>query len=640
MQLSCACVVLFCGSLYGQVKNSADSIESLLQHPQNDSVKQRLLIELGNAYLSIKPKQAITCYEKAYAFSYQPVSKSDNNKAMAAAKLIFLYQTNGDSLRAARWVDSCLNLAGKVKDADVLARVYLSIADFYSMAEQYEDAILISQKMIKIFDSAGLAGKMGMAYVSMGNMYFKMEQDEKAATYYKKAISLTDKNRYPHNTYDDNSYIADAAYTCLTQVYFELGKYDSALYYCETGYSNVVSNNDVDRQCTLLELKAVILQQLKRYAESLLPARQAVDIAFKHDIGYQLYAACSALAKAYAHTGGKDSALHYAQLCNDFAEKNIVNKEDWIDVYETWSDVYEGIGDYKNAMLYKEKEMEAYKSYRDNEVNKAINRAEISFETKRKEQEISNLNELAKRQRTIQVSIGAALVFTLVAAIGFWLSYRNKKKAAAILEQSNREKEVFLKEIHHRVKNNLQIISSLLYLQFKDNKDAKMIAALQQAQQRIKSMALVHNKLYEKQDVVHVYLKEYINDLAAGIIASNNPEGKNINVSVTEDGEMALSLDTSVSIGLILNELITNSCKYAFAGKAEGNINITLEQNNNRFKLHIADDGTGLPEGYEKKNSMGVRLVKNLARQLGGEASFSSANGTAVTILFTETAAA
>lgn len=632
--------MLFCGPLYSQEKNSADSIESLLQHTQNDSVKQRLLIELGNTYLSLKPKQAITCYEKAYAFTYQPVSKNNNNKAIAAARLIFLYQTNGDSLRAARWVDSSLNLAAKVKDADVLAKVYLSVANFYSMTEQYEEAILISQKMIKIFDSAGLAGKMGMAYVSMGNMYFKMEQDEKAVTYYKKAISFTDKNRYQNNTNEDNSYITDAANTCLTQVYFELGKYDSALYYCETGFKNVVSNNDFDRQCTLLELKAVTLQELKRYAESVLPARKAVEIASKHDIGYQLYAAYSALAKAYAHTGVKDSALHYAQLCNDFAEKNIINKEDWIDVYETWSDVYAAIGDYKNAMLYKEKEMDAYKGYRDNEVNKAINRAEISFETKRKEQEISNLNELAKRQRTIQVSIGAALVFTLVAAIGFWLSYRNKKKAAAILEQSNKEKEVFLKEIHHRVKNNLQIISSLLYLQFKDNKDEKMIAALQQAQQRIKSMALVHNKLYEKQDVVHVYLKEYINDLAAGIIASNNPEGKKINISVQEDGTMALSLDTSVSIGLILNELITNSCKYAFAGKAEGNINITLEQNNNRFKLHIADDGAGLPEGYEKKNSMGVRLVKNLARQLGGEASFSSANGTAVTILFTETAAA
>ncbi len=633
--------MLFLGTpAYCQVKNSEDSIKNLLQQPQSDSVKQRLLIELGNIYLSVKPKQAIPCYAKAYALSFLPVSKNDNNKAIAAAKLIFLYQTNGGSQVAARWADSALALVKKVSDADVLARLYLRLADYYSMEERYQEALQIGQKMIKIFDSAGLPGKMGMAYLAHGDMYFKMEQDDKATDYYKKAISFTDKKRYPLTTDEDRQFITNAANVCLTQVYFELGKYDTALYYCERAYSGVVESNEIDRQCTMLQLKAIIYQELNRFAESVLPAKKAVDIAFKYDIGYQLYSSCSALAKAYAHIGNKDSALHYAQLCNNFAEKNIVNKEDWVDVYETWSDVYGALGDYKNAMLYKEKEMGAYKDYRDNEVNKAINRAEISFETKRKEQEISNLNELAKRQRIIQVSIGIALVFTLVAAIGFWLSYRNKRKAAAILEQSNKEKEVFLKEIHHRVKNNLQIISSLLYLQFKDNKDEKMIAALQQAQQRIKSMALVHNKLYEKQDVVHVYLKEYINDLAAGIIASNNPEGKAIKVSVTEDGAMALSLDTSISVGLILNELITNSCKYAFAGKAEGNINITLEQNDNRIKLHIADDGTGLPEGYEKKNSMGVRLVKNLARQLGGEASFASANGTAVTISFTETVAA
>ena len=115
--------------LYSQVKNSADSINSLLQHMQSDSVKQRLLIELGNIYLSIKPKQAIPCYEKAYALSYLPVSKNDNNKAIAAARLIFLYQTNGGSQEAARWADSALALTKKVSDADVLARLYLRLAD-------------------------------------------------------------------------------------------------------------------------------------------------------------------------------------------------------------------------------------------------------------------------------------------------------------------------------------------------------------------------------------------------------------------------------------------------------------------------------------------------------------------------------
>lgn len=175
-------------------------------------------------------------------------------------------------------------------------------------------------------------------------------------------------------------------------------------------------------------------------------------------------------------------------------------------------------------------------------------------------------------------------------------------------------------------------------MQFKDAQDVQMIEKLKQAQQRIKSMALVHNKLYEKQDVVHVYLKDYINDLAKGILQSNNPDGKNINLNITGKDDVSLSLDTSISVGLILNELITNSCKYAFANKQQGNIDIDIQQNDNVCVLKIKDDGEGLPQNFEQKNSLGVRLIKNLARQLQGSASFESNNGTIVNIEFKEAA--
>jgi two-component sensor histidine kinase len=214
------------------------------------------------------------------------------------------------------------------------------------------------------------------------------------------------------------------------------------------------------------------------------------------------------------------------------------------------------------------------------------------------------------------------------------IEYNKKELAAA--EQI----KLLLKEIHHRVKNNLQIISSLLYMQFKDNKDEKMLAQLKQAQERIKSMALVHNKLYETNDVVHVYLKEYIADLASGILSSNTPSGKNINLHIAEDKAVSLSLDTSISIGLMLNELITNSCKYAFTNKEQGNISINITQQNSQYTLQVIDDGSGLPQDFEQRNSLGVRLIKNLARQLGGDVSFTNNNGTTVLINFKDAVAA
>jgi two-component sensor histidine kinase len=207
-------------------------------------------------------------------------------------------------------------------------------------------------------------------------------------------------------------------------------------------------------------------------------------------------------------------------------------------------------------------------------------------------------------------------------------------------EQSNTEKEIVLKEIHHRVKNNLQIINGLLFMQFKDNNDEKMKAQLKQSQERIKSMALVHNKLYQSDSTVHVYIKEYIKDLAGDILKANTPAGKSIQLNIQENAAVNLSLDTSVSLGLILNELITNSCKYAFTNKESGHINIAINKRGSGYQLIVKDDGTGLSNDFHQKNSMGLRLVNNLSKQLGGKAQFENNNGTVVIVDFVDGIAA
>lgn len=207
-------------------------------------------------------------------------------------------------------------------------------------------------------------------------------------------------------------------------------------------------------------------------------------------------------------------------------------------------------------------------------------------------------------------------------------------------EQSNSDKEIHLREIHHRVKNNLQIINGLLFMQFKDNADEKMKEQLKHSQERIKSMALVHNKLYESNNNVHVYIKEYIKDLAGDILKTNIPANKSIVLNIEENEAVNLSLDTSISLGLILNELITNSCKYAFKNKAKGNINITINKLGSGYQLIVKDDGSGLAKNFEQKNSMGFRLVTNLSKQLGGQATFENKNGAMVTINFVDAIAA
>lgn len=636
----CVVCLFSCFVVFAQPAREVDSLQKLLQAARSDSERIIQLTELADRYATVNPQKAIGYYGQAYKLSLPNPAHDSILKATVAADLSSMYQSIGDSSSETKWLGIALAISQNITDAGTLNTVYTVAANHYSMAEQYPQAIAYSQKLILLGIQANNNLKTGSGYVSMGNLYFKMGQQRTSIYNYTKALSYAGARPPKNGEQEDYEEVVEGAFIGLSQVYFELKVYDSSLYYANKGLEQAFARNDFDGECILLNATAYALQKLNRYAESIAYARRALKIAEDNNITYHLPNAWGGLAMGYAGMGQKDSALLYGKKTEDLVEKISTSKEDMVDVYTMWATIYESLHDYKKAWEYKQKELDAYKVFRDNEVNKAINQNDIAFGTRQKDQQIETLNEITKRQRLTQWAIGIGLVITAVAAIGFWLSYRNKRRATKILEQSNREKEIFLKEIHHRVKNNLQIISSLLYLQFKDYKDEKMVEALQQAQQRIKSMALVHNKLYEKQDVVHVYLKEYINDLASGILASNNPAGKKINISVEENSSATFSLDTSISIGLILNELITNSCKYAFVNRAEGNIEIKLDQVENKYRLHIADDGSGLPGDFENRNSLGVRLVKNLARQMGGEASFTTGGGTMVTILFTENAAA
>ena len=259
---------------------------------------------------------------------------------------------------------------------------------------------------------------------------------------------------------------------------------------------------------------------------------------------------------------------------------------------------------------------------------------------------------LLKQQQIKTRNIFAAILILLMVAISL-LAIILLKRSRALrkkrnelyqvnqqLSQKNIQIELLNKEIHHRVKNNLQIINSLLFMQFKDNSDEKIKAQLKHSQERIKSMALVHNKLYESDSTVHVYIKEYIKDLAGDILKTNTPAGKSIQLNIEENEAVNLSLDTSVSLGLILNELITNACKYAFAGKETGRINIAINKQANGYQLIVKDDGSGLADDFHQKNSMGLRLVTNLSKQLGGMATFENNNGTVVIVDFVDAVAA
>ena len=214
-------------------------------------------------------------------------------------------------------------------------------------------------------------------------------------------------------------------------------------------------------------------------------------------------------------------------------------------------------------------------------------------------------------------------------------SLKDLQATQVSLSAKNAENELLLKEIHHRVKNNLEIVSSLLELQSAQIDDPSVQAAMLSSQNRVHSMGIIHQKLYQGEHLATIEMRDYFTNLSRSILNSFNADGK-IKVECNMP-ELVLDVDTAISIGLITNELITNSLKYAFEGRDSGTIKISLNDESTKggMLLKIADDGIGKQNNSKSKGTgFGTQLVSLLTKQLDGQLTYENLNGTTVSLYF------
>ena len=213
----------------------------------------------------------------------------------------------------------------------------------------------------------------------------------------------------------------------------------------------------------------------------------------------------------------------------------------------------------------------------------------------------------------------------------------DRKRDEDVIKASLAEKEVLLKEIHHRVKNNLQVISSLLKLQSRYIQDSRVSEMLKESQNRVRSMALVHEQLYQSKDLSNIDFAEYIQNLAHNLFQAYeiNAQGIKLETNITQ---CSLNIDTAVPCGLIINELVTNALKYAFIGQIKGKINIDFTLDNRVCVLTVRDTGIGFPQDldYRKARTLGLRLVGSLVKQIRGKIELLETAGTTFKITFSK----
>ncbi len=218
---------------------------------------------------------------------------------------------------------------------------------------------------------------------------------------------------------------------------------------------------------------------------------------------------------------------------------------------------------------------------------------------------------------------------------GIYRDITNRKKYEEQIKKSLFEKEVLLKEVHHRVKNNLQIIGSLLNFQTKFIKDNDALEKFKISQNRIKSIALIHEKLYQTKNISRIEFSGYAKSLTQHIFDVFGTNTGKINTKINANN-IFLSVDTAIPCGLIINELVTNSLKYAFPDEKSGEININLDYQNSKYILTIRDNGIGLGDkiDFNNKDTLGLQLVNTLIYQLNAEMSIDRSDGTSYCITF------
>lgn len=304
------------------------------------------------------------------------------------------------------------------------------------------------------------------------------------------------------------------------------------------------------------------------------------------------------------------------------------------------SSIYSKLGDYKNALEYHVLYEESHVAYLNTIIARKDSELQVKYETAQKDIEILNQEaKISQQQKNQFLYIGiAGLLVTILFGMYFTLKNIHKKRKALSalnieLDAKNKQNELLLKEIHHRVKNNLEMVKSLIALQSAKLEDGASKEAMLASQNRVQSMGIIHQKLYQGTNLGAIEMKDYFVNLGEGILDTFNADDKVKIECAMED--LNLDVDTAVPIGLIVNELLTNALKYAFPEGVKGQIKISLTKENEDLLLKVSDDGIGKTEGAKPKGTgFGTQLIQLLTQQLNGTISEDYGNGTSIVFSF------
>lgn len=511
---------------------------------------------------------------------------------------------------------------------------YAGIGQLFEANGKYEEGMVFYLKSKEFCDLGNDSIGIASCYNNIGNMMFYQGEMEQAMSYYKKSIAIDYLMKNTQNL--------AMGYGNVGMIYQGMGELDSSLYYTQLSMREFERINNPFYLGTIYNNIALVYFDLADYEISL-------DYHFKSKKIKEEINDLSGLVTSLINIGNLYVKLekyavaipYYEQameICNEINTPLLK-----MNAYKGLSKAYQETGNYKEALNNYIIYSEINDSLNTVASKKNVAALETEFETKQKDellrqQEISHQNELAlktvqDKNKTILL-FGTLLLLLVVVLFGF-IFYRKlieSRRQRKIIEDKNKENELLLGEIHHRVKNNLQVISSLLSLQEKNISDVNAKKAILEGKERVKSMGLIHKMLYQNDNFSGIEMNDYIIKLVEGLMDSFGMTADDLEFK-GDISQIKLDVDTAIPLGLIINELVINALKYAYTQIDHPKMTIKLKHEQNGLQLEISDNGTGTVSTVNDANSFGQKLVKSLVRQLNGELLLEEKNGLCYQIL-------
>lgn len=571
---------------------------------------------------------------------------NDTGKVKLFNKLSGSYsQTNNDSL--GYYADAALTLAKQLRYDKGIADAESYRATYYRVKGNYTAALDNLFHGIKIYETLHLPEYKADNFLEIAQVYKDMSGNNNTIAYINEGIGYSRKAYHLYKGAQDTAGMVNS----LNQAGIQLrdrgmikgqeNYYDSAFAaYTEAIHLIELSGKGVKQYPRLYNnLSQIYTEHFKDYNKALEYILKAVDINKKNNNINSLSYNYGNVGRIYLRMHNTTQALQYAHKTMETANQ-LQRPERLRNAYSLLCDAFSANGRYDSALKYYKMADVLDDSLNNVAKNNEVMELETKYETGRKETEINRLQtESRAKNKQIIFLITALTVFALLTAAMIWLYHRIKKQRQQISAQS-KALEVMMKELHHRVKNNLQIVSSLLSLQSYKVQDEEAVLVLKESQQRVQAMSFIHQRLYKTETLTAVNMKEYLTDLAESLVSSYGFDRDGFDLHITINQEM-MDIDKALPIGLIINEIVTNALKYAYKNIERPSLHISLTEEEAHIVCHIKDNGIGIDEQQwkQQKSSFGKQLITALCKQLRAQQNLVVNQGTGFTITIPKKAA-